>query len=111
MKMWRCTVCGFVYEGDRPPETCPKCGSPSEKFEPVPEDQVKVIERARRTNQLHSDLLAALARVEAIADAGIEDNLDPGCLKTFTKAKEAARLVRQFGVAEIQVHVNKGKWG
>lgn len=111
MKMWRCAVCGLVFEGDEPPQACPKCGMPGEKFELVSDDQVKIIVRARRTNQLHSDLLAALAKVEAIADAGIEDNLDPGCVRTFTKAKEAARLVRQSGVAEIQVHVNKGKWG
>jgi len=111
MKMWRCAVCGLVFEGDERPQACPKCGAPGDKFELVSDDQVKIIMRARRTNQLHSDLLAALAKVEAVADAGIEDNLDPGCLRTFTKAKEAVRLVRQFGVAEIQVHVNKDKWG
>lgn len=111
MKMWRCPVCGLVFEGEEPPQACPKCGTPGEKFGLIPDDQAKTIVRARRTNQLHSDLLAALAKVEAIADAGIEDSLDPGCLKTFTKAKETARLVREFGIAEIQVHVNKGKWG
>lgn len=111
MKMWRCTVCGTIYEGENPPAACPKCGAPAEKFEPVAEDQSALIERSRKTNQLHCDLLARLSEVEVIADAGIKDNLDPGCLRTFTKAKEAARLVRQFAVAEIQVHVNKGKWG
>jgi rubredoxin len=111
MKMWRCTVCGLVFEGEEPPQVCPKCGVPAEKFELISDDQAKIIVRARKTNQLHSDLLAAVAKVEAIANAGIEDNLDPPCVKVFTTAKEAARLVRQFGVAEIQVHVNKGKWG
>jgi predicted nucleic acid-binding Zn-ribbon protein len=111
MKMWRCTVCGLLYEGENPPGACPKCGAPAEKFELISEEQVGVIERARKTNQLHIDLLAEVAKIEAIADAGIEDNLDPGCLRTFMKAKEAARLVRQFSVAEVRVHVNKGKWG
>jgi predicted nucleic acid-binding Zn-ribbon protein len=111
MKMWRCTVCGLLYEGENPPGACPKCGAPAEKFELVSEEQVSVIERARKTNQLHIDLLAEVAKIEAIADAGIEDNLDPSCLRTFMKAKEAARLVRQFSVAEVRVHVNKGKWG
>jgi hypothetical protein len=100
-----------LYEGENPPEACPRCGSPAEKFELVPEEQAGVIGRARKTNQLHCDLLAELARIEAIADAGIEDNLDPGCLRTFMKAREAAVLVRQFSVAEIRVHVNKNKWG
>ena len=24
---WKCEVCGYIHEGDAPPETCPKCGS------------------------------------------------------------------------------------
>ncbi|MDF2839845.1 MAG: hypothetical protein K0Q99_616 [Clostridia bacterium] len=32
MKNWRCTVCGYIHKGDMPPEKCPNCGSPSEKF-------------------------------------------------------------------------------
>ncbi|MFA6679776.1 MAG: FAD-dependent oxidoreductase [Candidatus Methanomethylophilaceae archaeon] len=37
MKKWRCTVCGYIHEGNSPPETCPICGSPKEKFEPYGE--------------------------------------------------------------------------
>lgn len=33
MKKWRCTVCGYVHEGESPPEKCPRCGAPREKFE------------------------------------------------------------------------------
>jgi len=33
MKRWVCTVCGYVHEGDVPPEKCPQCGAPKEKFE------------------------------------------------------------------------------
>jgi len=32
MKRFRCTVCGYVYEGENPPEECPVCGAPAEKF-------------------------------------------------------------------------------
>lgn len=32
MKKWRCTVCGYIHEGDTPPEKCPRCGAPKEKF-------------------------------------------------------------------------------
>ncbi|MBR7011898.1 MAG: NADH peroxidase, partial [Muribaculaceae bacterium] len=24
-KKWICTVCGYVHEGDTPPEKCPQC--------------------------------------------------------------------------------------
>ena len=30
-----CTVCGFVYIGDAPPEICPVCKVPNWKFEKV----------------------------------------------------------------------------
>lgn len=32
MKKFVCTVCGYVYEGENPPEKCPQCGAPAEKF-------------------------------------------------------------------------------
>ena len=33
MKKWVCTVCGYVHEGDTPPEFCPVCKVPASKFE------------------------------------------------------------------------------
>ena len=32
MKKWVCPVCGYVHEGDVPPEKCPLCGVPGSKF-------------------------------------------------------------------------------
>ena len=32
MKKWVCTVCGYVHEGDTPPEQCPVCKAPADKF-------------------------------------------------------------------------------
>ena len=32
MKKWQCTVCGYIHEGDEPPETCPVCGADKSKF-------------------------------------------------------------------------------
>ncbi|MEE0132434.1 MAG: hypothetical protein U0I22_01370 [Treponema sp.] len=29
---WVCTVCGYVHTGSEPPNKCPKCGAPKEKF-------------------------------------------------------------------------------
>jgi multimeric flavodoxin WrbA/rubredoxin len=29
---WRCTVCGFVFVGEKPPKGCPVCHSPSHEF-------------------------------------------------------------------------------
>ena len=27
-----CTICGYVHEGDAPPDKCPQCGAPASKF-------------------------------------------------------------------------------
>ena len=32
MKKFVCTICGYVYEGEKAPEKCPVCGAPAEKF-------------------------------------------------------------------------------
>ena len=33
--VWVCTVCGFLYIGDNPPELCPVCKVPAWKFEKI----------------------------------------------------------------------------
>lgn len=32
MAKWVCTVCGYVHEGEQPPEKCPVCKQPADKF-------------------------------------------------------------------------------
>lgn len=34
-QVWVCTVCGFVYVGDKAPELCPVCKVPAWKFEKI----------------------------------------------------------------------------
>ena len=41
MTKWECTVCGYVHEGDQPPEICPVCKQPSDKFKKVEEEEEK----------------------------------------------------------------------
>ncbi len=43
MTKWKCTVCGYIHEGDTPPEKCPICKQPAEKF-------VKIEEEKKATN-------------------------------------------------------------
>ena len=38
-KKWICTVCGYVYEGETPPEFCPQCKQPAYKFKELKEDE------------------------------------------------------------------------
>ncbi len=32
MKEWKCTVCGYVHKGKKPPEACPQCGANLNRF-------------------------------------------------------------------------------
>ena len=38
MAKWKCTVCGYIHDGDTPPETCPVCKQPKEKFVKLEEE-------------------------------------------------------------------------
>jgi len=55
MKKWKCTVCGYIHEGDAPPEKCPLCKAPAEMFEEVVEGQEAAVEnkpaREQQTTQ------------------------------------------------------------
>lgn len=37
MAKWVCPVCGYVHEGDEPPEFCPMCKVPGDKFSKMEE--------------------------------------------------------------------------
>ena len=39
MKKWECTVCGYIHEGDEPPEECPICSADKSMFVEVVEEQ------------------------------------------------------------------------
>ena len=37
---YRCSVCGYIHEGNQPPEFCPQCKAPASKFVPVEENKL-----------------------------------------------------------------------
>ena len=40
MSKYVCSVCGYVHEGDQPPEKCPQCGVGPEKFKKQEEGEM-----------------------------------------------------------------------
>ncbi len=38
MKQWKCLVCGYIHEGDEPPDECPICGADKTQFVDVTDD-------------------------------------------------------------------------
>ena len=111
MKKWRCEVCGYIHDGDDAPEFCPKCGAKKEKFALLDDDATNLVERSRFTNSLHMELHSIMHQVMELCEDGIEDDLDPGCVSIFKKAKKNAIEVMHSVKAELQGHMKKGKWG
>lgn len=109
-KLFRCGVCGYIHEGNEPPENCPKCGAPKEKFAELSTDEANKIYKSDRTNDIHMEIATLSARMIKLCNEGIEINLDPGCLDTFQKARDGLWVIKQRSKAETQTHMNKGKW-
>lgn len=40
-KKWMCSVCGYIHEGPEPPERCPQCKQPKEKFVEIKSDKLE----------------------------------------------------------------------
>lgn len=111
MKKWKCSVCGYVHDGDAPPAKCPKCGAAAEKFTELDEKAANLVERSRHTNTLHCRLVDLGRKMERVCKDGIEDNLDPGCMDVFQKALAHSYEIMKLAMTEMQVRIAKGKWG
>lgn len=108
---WKCGVCNFIWEGDSPPETCPKCSVSADNYRQLNEEETNLMERSRFTNELHIELLDILPRLLEIAEEGIEDDLDPRCTALFQRLQAEAKFLMASAKAELEGHMKKGKWG
>lgn len=52
-RKWKCTVCGYIHEGDAPPDFCPVCGSDRSKFVPFEQTRVGLLQDMAATFVLH----------------------------------------------------------
>ena len=108
--LWKCTVCGYIHEGDAAPEACPKCGAPAEKFTSLSEEEAKKVFASDRTNDIHMEIIQLAMKIKDLAKEGIDLNLDPPCVSVFEKAKDEAWVIKQRSKAELAGHMGKGKW-
>lgn len=109
--MWQCSVCNYIHEGEGAPDQCPKCGAPKEKFAALSQERVELVRRSRLGNALLMELDGLLEAIADLAEQGIEDDLDPACVKLYRECQDFAAFARQSLKAEIQNHLAKGKWG
>ena len=109
-KLFKCTVCNFVWEGETAPAICPKCGQPHEKFNELPAESADKIYQSERTNDIHMEMITLIDKVIELAYEGIELNLDPNCVNTFKQAVDEGYIIKQRAKAELEGHIGKGKW-
>jgi len=110
MKKWKC-ICGYIHDGDEVCAICPKCGAKGVDFTVLDEATAKLVERSRHTNALHAQLIDLARQIELVCEAGIKDELDPGCVDVFKKSLNASYIQMKLSMTEMQGHMNKGKWG
>ncbi len=108
--LWKCSVCGFMHQGDEAPEVCPKCGSPKEKYAVLAEADAKKVFDSDRTNDIHAEIIQLAMKIKDLAKEGIDINLDPPCVALFKQAHAEAWVLKQRSKAEIAGHVARGKW-
>lgn len=108
--LWKCSVCGYIAEGDKAPEKCPKCGAPRDKFNAIEGDAAKKIIDADRTNDIHHEIACYAAKIAQLCEEGLEIGLDPGCNAAFAASKNRAWEIKQMVKAEIAGHVGKEKY-
>ncbi len=96
MKKWRCTVCGYIHEGEEPPEICPVCGADRSKFV-----EIVAEENGEKKSKTKIDPLEPETRAK-VADAP-GTTLDPS-----SKHDRIYQLMIKHHVHPISVHIPNG---
>ena len=96
MKKWRCTVCGYIHEGEEPPEICPVCGADRSKF-------VEIVAEENGEKKSKTKIDSLEPETEAnVADAP-GTTLDP-----LSKYDRIYQLMVKHHVHPISVHIPNG---
>ncbi len=96
MKKFVCTVCGYVHEGEEPPEECPICHQPASKF---------------REESIAEDTSEGAAAEGTAADAGFVEGRDLSYDKNTYRQEKACRYmeeIHQMAVSGESIHAAMG---
>ena len=93
MKKFVCPVCGYVYEGENPPEKCPQCGVPGSKFTEVKEDSLNYACE-------HVIGVGAKGKIDDEVYAGLKANFEGECTEVGMYIAMSRQAIRE-GYPEI----------
>ena len=96
---WVCSICGYVHEGDQPPEKCPVCKAPAAKF-----------------NKQDAEMTWAAEHVVGIA-SDVPEEIKQGLRENFTgECSEVgmylamARVAYREGYPEVGMYYEKAAY-
>ena len=99
MKKWVCPVCGYVHEGDVPPEKCPQCGVPGSKF----------TEQKSEMSWAAEHVVGVAAGVDAEILEGLRANFSGECTEVGMYLA-MARVAHREGYPEIGLYWEKAAY-
>ena len=104
MAKYVCPVCGYVHEGDNPPEFCPVCKVPGSKFILQAEELSWAAEHVIGVGRQIPDSVPAEVREEIIA--GLKSNFEGECSEVGMYLA-MARAAHREGYPEIGLYWEK----
>ncbi len=93
MKKYVCPVCGYVHEGDNPPEKCPQCGVPGEKFTVAQEGELNFVCE-------HVIGVGAKGKIDDEVYQGLKDNFNGECSEVGMYIAMSRQAIRE-GYPEV----------
>ena len=102
MKKWVCPVCGYVHEGDTPPEFCPQCKVPGSKLTELKENDKLVFADEHKVG------IAKAVEDEEIL-AGLKANFEGECTEVGMYLA-MARAAHREGYPEVGLYYEKAAW-
>ena len=96
MKKFVCAVCGYVHEGDAPPEKCPVCKAPASKF----------VEQSGKMAWAAEHVVGVAKDVPEEIKAGLRANFEGECCEVGMYLA-MARVAHREGYPEIGLYWEK----
>ena len=107
MKKWVCSVCGYVYEGENPPEKCPQCGVPASKFVEQKSEMSWAAEHVVGVGKSFGDNVPAEVQKEILD--GLNANFAGECTEVGMYLA-MARVAHREGYPEVGLYWEKAAW-
>ena len=104
MKKWVCSVCGYVHEGDTPPEKCPVCKVPGSRFTLQAEELSWAAEHVLGVGKVFPDEVPEEVREEIVA--GLRSNFEGECSEVGMYLA-MGRVAAREGYPEIALYWEK----